>query len=274
MVLLPDEMLPAEVVYDLAQILQLDEDQAFIIGGQALNLWAERYSDVPELANYGPYTSKDLDYFGYVKAAEKLAHALNGTVRVPSMNDATPQTAIVEAKIAGRDIQIDFLGHVKGVKASKLERAAVELVLDVRTSEGIGTIQIPIMHPLHCFQSRLSNVFSLGRRDDTSKRQLEASPIILREYISETLDEGEHREATATLELLFEHLRSDEAGRQAHRIMKNDPLETIKHFADDERIDPRYRQHTLANMIDELARRRRGAWLQMVARFRQTLGRD
>jgi len=54
--------------------------------------------------------------------------------------------------------------------------------------------------------------------------------------------------------------------------MKNDPLETIKHFADDERIDRRYRQHTLANMIVELTRRR-SAWLQMVARVRQTLGR-
>lgn len=86
MVLLPDGNLPAEVVYDLAQILQLDADHAFIIGGQALNLWAERYSDVPELSDYGPYTSKDLDYFGYFKAAEKLADALNGSVRVPSMD--------------------------------------------------------------------------------------------------------------------------------------------------------------------------------------------
>lgn len=253
-------------MYDLAQILQLDTDHAFIIGGQALNLWAERYSDVHELADYGPYTSKDLDYFGHVDAARKLADALKGTVRVPLMDNATPQTAIVEASIDGVTILIDFLGHVKGVKASKLEKAAVELILDVKTNEGVGTITIPIMHPLHCFQSRLSNIVSLKRKDDTAKRQLEASPIILREYISESLGDGDYRETTATLELLFEHLRSDEAGRQAHRIMRNDPMKTLEHFADDTRIDERYRQNTLANMLKELTRRR-SAWGRMAARF-------
>lgn len=38
---------------------------AFLVGGQALNLWAERYSAAaPELDYYGPYTSKDVDFFG------------------------------------------------------------------------------------------------------------------------------------------------------------------------------------------------------------------
>lgn len=38
---------------------------AFLVGGQALNLWAERYSAAaPELDSYGPYTSKDVDFFG------------------------------------------------------------------------------------------------------------------------------------------------------------------------------------------------------------------
>jgi hypothetical protein len=40
-------MLPAEVVYDLAKILQLN-DRAFIVGGQALNVWAERYWQVEQ----------------------------------------------------------------------------------------------------------------------------------------------------------------------------------------------------------------------------------
>ena len=75
-------MLDPGIVYDLAGILQLS-DKAFIVGGQALNLWAERYSEVPELAAYGPYTSKDIDYFGRREAARKLADALGGTLRIP-----------------------------------------------------------------------------------------------------------------------------------------------------------------------------------------------
>ena len=36
-----------------------------VVGGQAVNLWAERYQDrEPELAKYQPFTSKDLDLIG------------------------------------------------------------------------------------------------------------------------------------------------------------------------------------------------------------------
>ncbi|QDP20371.1 hypothetical protein [Sphingomonas xanthus] len=188
------------------------------------------------------------------------------------MDNVTPETAIVEANINGLKVEIDFLGHVKGVKDDKLEQAAVELVLNVRLAEGrTDTIRVPIMHPLHCLQSRLSNVVSLGRKDDTSKRQLEASSIVLREYISETLDDGEHRDATQILETLFEYLRSDVSGRRAHLIMNNDPALVLEHFADDSRIDERYRANTLANMRRQLAKRRT-AWATMAARMGQALG--
>jgi hypothetical protein len=59
-------MLSAKIVYRLASILTLS-DGAFIVGGQALNIWAERYSAVAELADFGPYTSKDIDYFDSVR---------------------------------------------------------------------------------------------------------------------------------------------------------------------------------------------------------------
>jgi hypothetical protein len=63
-------------VIKLASVLSL-EDNAFIVGGQALNLWAERYAATrADLLSFGPFTSKDLDYFGHRAAAEKLAAAL------------------------------------------------------------------------------------------------------------------------------------------------------------------------------------------------------
>lgn len=92
------------------------KDGAFLVGGQALNLWAEYYASAPELALYGPYTSKDIDYFGQREAARKLARQLNGRLRIPRMDDDTPETAQVVATINGAEIQIDFLGHVLGVR--------------------------------------------------------------------------------------------------------------------------------------------------------------
>lgn len=216
------------------------------------------------MGQFGPYTSKDIDYFGFRQAAEKLAAVIGGSLRIPQPDDATPQSAVVEAVIDGRKIEIDFLTHVLGVKSPALEKSAVELILQVRTDHGVGALAVPIMHPLHCLQSRIANVIRLGRRHDVALRQLEASPIVLREYISETLDEGEHREATATLERLFEYLRSDIDGKQAHKVMQRDPATILDHFAEDERIDICYREKTLTNMRAQLAGRR-SAWGRMKA---------
>jgi hypothetical protein len=184
---------------------------------------------------------------------------IGGRLRIPKMGDATPQSAIVEATIDGHDIEIDFLTHVLGVEDTDLKKAAVNIVLQVKMAKGIGTLKVPIMHPFHCLQSRIANVVTLHRKQDVARRQLEASPIVLREYMSEMLAAGDHREATDTLEHVFEYLRSDVVGKGAHRIMKNDPAAILDHFAEDERIDIRYRENTLANMRQQLAERRK-AW--------------
>lgn len=215
-----------------------------------------------ELADFGPYTSKDIDYFGQRDAAAKLAEQIGGRLRIPTRDDATPQSAIVEATIDGHYIEIDFLTHVLGVDDASLKKAAVNIVLQVRTAEGTGILKVPIMHPFHCLQSRIANVVTLHRKQDIARRQLEASPIVLREYVAEMLAAGDHREATDTLERIFEYLRSDVIGRSSHRIMKNDPATILDYFTEDERIDVRYRDNTLANMQRQLASRRT-AWGRM-----------
>jgi len=213
-----------------------------------------------------------LDYFGQKKAAEKLATALGGRVRTPKLNDATPQSAIVEAEVQGELIEIDFLNHVLGVNADVMQRSAVELILAVHTPGGDGVLTVPIMHPLHVLQSRIANVVELGRTSDLSTRQLNAAPIVLREYINTMLDLGEHREATASLEQLFEYLRSHLNGRRAHKVMANDPAVVLDHFAEDPRIDERYRTHTLSNMRAQL-RKRRSRWARMAAMISRGHGR-
>ena len=266
---LTDTALPAEIVYDLAQILQLG-DGAFIVGGQALNLWAEHYSRTEELAAYGPYTSKDIDYFGHRHAAQKLADALDGELLIPDGDDHTPQTAIVRAMVGGRNIEIDFLWNVKGVKSQSLIGQAVELRLTVRLAEAVGQLRIPVMHPFHCMQSRLANVIELGRNTDLARRQLEASPIILREYLDDMLGAGQVKHVTGVLQALRDYLLSDPNGRKAHRVMANDPARILDHFQHDERIDARWRERSLASMRRTIASRRT-AWGALTERLMTAL---
>ncbi|KKC24361.1 hypothetical protein [Sphingomonas sp. SRS2] len=227
-----------------------------MVGGQALNLWAEYYSDrAAELLEFRPYTSKDIDYYGQRDVAKKLADGLGGTVEVPDANDTTFQTAIVHATIGGLAIDIDFLSHVKGVQRG-LEQGVADLILPYEHEGIAGEIAIRLMHPLHCLQSRVANVMDLGRSDGTSKRQLAAAPIVLREYINEALAGEDQREAIEILQALFRYLRSDITGRKAHRALANDPIDLFRHFAADERLDSRWREISLSNMITQLEAKR------------------
>ena len=247
--------LPSRAVIDIAKILA-DDERAFVVGGQALNLWAEYYSaHAAELLEFRPYTSKDIDYFGQRGVAEKLAKGLGGTIEVPPPNDTTFQTAIVHATISGIEIDIDFLSHVKGVQRG-LENGVVDLIIPYEHEGDEAELAVRLMHPLHCLQSRVANVADLGRKDDTSRRQLAAAPIVVREFIGEALVDGEPREAINVLVALFQYLRSDITGRKAHRILLSDPIDILRHFINDGRLDQRWREKTLAGMIAQLEQKR------------------
>jgi hypothetical protein len=252
-------VVPQELVIQLASILRLS-DGAFLVGGQALNLWAERYSAAPELEVYGPYTSKDIDYFGHRQAAEKLAAALHGEVTYPTLDDMTPHTAIVTADVGGEHLVIDFIDTVLGVQPSKLEKLAVEISAPVKFEGQAGMLLIPVMHPLHCLQSRIANRTKLHRRDDLAERQLQASVYVLREYLREMLKEGQLDEVTATLKDLFGYLRSDPEGRRSPSILTFDTISIFEELSTDLRLDERYRTKTIGPMIERLKRVRSHLW--------------
>jgi hypothetical protein len=204
------------------------------------------------LDDFGSFASKDLDYFGDSDVAKKLAMNLGGKLHLPVRDETHFHPAIVNAKVDGINVDIDFLTHVLGV-GRDLQGDVVELVFPVGEKEEVA---IRLMHPLHCFQSRIANILKLGRSDENSRRQAEAAPIVVREYISEALSEGDQRAATDTLKALFKYLRSDIYGRDAHKVLPRDPLEILRHFRDDVRLDQRFRERSLTNMIEKLEKKR------------------
>ncbi|MGB3931792.1 MAG: hypothetical protein WBL20_22845 [Sphingobium sp.] len=172
------------------------------------------------------------------------------------MDYQTPETAVVEATVNGTLIRIDFLGHVLGVRPKELTAGVSEIIVPYDDAGIGGQVAIPVMNPLHCLQSRIANLNILKRPDDTARRQAAAAPIVLREYISHALDDGDHREATRTLQGLFRFLSRDPSGRQAHRLAERDPLDVLKIFSDDDRIDVRYRTKILKGAVAKIENQR------------------
>ena len=254
-----DQVLRQDVIEEIIRHTNPDSG-AFLVGGQALNFWAERYSpQASELAYFGPYVSKDIDFFGGRHAAAKLAAALGGTVSYPPAGDHSPNSAIVSACVLGEKIKIDFLWSIAGTPTDKLEQQAVVIGYQIQSGASQSVVPLKIMHPLHCLQSRAANVITLGRRDNTSKRQLDAAPIILREYISEALgnepDVHRARVAASILKGLAHYLTSNPVGARYDQFSASNPLDTIRAFANDDRFDPRFRDNQLKNMIDEVSAR-------------------
>jgi hypothetical protein len=232
---------------------------AFIVGGQALNLWAELYAGTaPELHRFAPFTSKDIDFFGHRAVAAALAERLHGRIRYPEFGRETASTAVVEVEIGGRTIVIDFINTVLGVRERDLKRGVVIVDVPAGSKSGEVHLSIAVMHPVHCLQSRISNVLhpATRRSDATAMRQLEAAPIIVREYISETVGEGETREAGRCLRWLYRYIRHDIFGKKAHVDTTVDALDILRHFRDDPRLDPRFRTHNLHRMVADIEQRR------------------
>ncbi|HSV29112.1 MAG TPA: hypothetical protein VLL76_06120 [Candidatus Omnitrophota bacterium] len=147
--------------------------EATVVGGQAINFWGEYFRDraKEDLAQFAPFTSKDIDYFGLAAAAQQLADKLGGKAVFPEPEDHTPNSAIVQAEINGRQAKIDFLGGVLGVRPSEMGDGALLIVID-HESAGLNIkVSIRVLHPLLCLKSRAANMITLRRADDVTKRQ-------------------------------------------------------------------------------------------------------
>ena len=251
----------AQEVIEITSKFQAD-DAAFIIGGQATNFWAWFYGDKePELKLKGPFTSEDIDYFGMPDVARNVAKAIGGKLLLPEADNHTPNTAQIETTINGKPLIIDFLGSVLGVPQRELSKGVSEVQLQAQLDGAPATALIKVLHPLLCLKSRIVNMLhpAMRRSDRIARTQAEAAIVIVRRYIDDALSEdGDWKEARECFSQLFRDLRSDRYVKIADAKLNIDPLDILKHFANDERIDPRYRKNQLQKMIAQIERRRSG----------------
>lgn len=134
-----------------------------LVGGQALNFWAEKLdiATADAAGLYGPALSDDIDFLGPARAALEFGAATGGKVAISGWESAhSPNTALVTLDIDGATHLIDFLGSMKGFSAEELERVrrwAVPLTMQRGAPRPMF-----VMHPVHCLQSQLENVYGLA----------------------------------------------------------------------------------------------------------------
>lgn len=133
-----------------------------LIGGQAVALWSAFFAVPGRSDETRVYTSKDIDFEGAGRSARKAGELLQGEVRVPSIDDSTPNTGLVIFEDSeGIARQIDFLDAPGGLTKRDVRDTAV--AIEIEAIDG-DPVRVLVMHPERSMESRIFNVMVLGQR--------------------------------------------------------------------------------------------------------------
>lgn len=231
-------------------------DSVVVVGGQAVNFWAEFYaSRVPAIEREAPFTSKDIDFCGDLRAVRICAERLAGTSRVATMDDITPNTAVVTfVDDTGVKRTIDFLEAPFGLRAEEVRRLAIPAEILDASGRPTGPL-FRIMHPVHVMESRVHNSMTLPGYDRPGPlKQLRLSVLCAREFTRDMIESARIRVALRLNERVFTFCLKDRDGREVHAKHGVDPFEAV--VADDDRLPAKFRETRFVQMRRELALRR------------------
>lgn len=181
-----------------------------LVGGQALNFWAERLnlSTADGSGRFGAALSDDIDFLGSASAALSLGEATQGEVAIAGMDDAaSPNTALVTLDLDGEKHHIDFLAAMMGFTQGDIDQVR-KWAVPVRMRRGVPT-QLFVMHPLHCLQAQLENVYGskLNRREEVGGERYVTRVLLAieaaRQIILLTLRQQQERPALILVEVAF-----------------------------------------------------------------------
>lgn len=181
----------------ISRLGDLASESLVLIGGQATNFWVDFYlrqGRLPELEEQAPFTSKDIDFCGSREAVKQCALRLNGTFRLPEMDDHTPNTGVVAYfDDSGVERFIDILEKPYGLQASKVYATAVPV--DILNDDGTPSgLTFAVMHPVWCMFSRAYNTAELPLYNSPhALRQLAASVHCAREFLRDLLADDRRR---------------------------------------------------------------------------------
>ncbi len=179
---------------DLLRAFNQRDAQALIVGGQAVNFWAEVFQEEePELRQYRPFTSSDLDLHRPNVSVRGLLCAQAGRIepeRDPFGKAFTivSQTFLIQGADGGV-LPVDELKMVAGLHADEVKKGGVLV-------EFAG-VTIHVLNPICCLKAKFFNVRTLAQRNRQDLKHVKILVICVRAFVRRLLAEasasGNHR---------------------------------------------------------------------------------
>lgn len=157
---------------------KLPNPESFVlVGGQALSFWVDWF-DIPLPPLKSPYLTTDADFMGSHLDAQVLAHELGATIKTATMDDHTPNLAVLTYQgYEGQKLLIDVLSGVIGLSDDEVRKLAVELVRK--------DAPLFVMHPVLCLKSRISNLHRLSfKRNGNGISQARVAVEVARRFFA------------------------------------------------------------------------------------------
>lgn len=149
----PEQRQPAA----FSQILG-DQALPLIVGGQAVNIWAEIYvAQEPSLERFQPFTSRDADIYGTRDLAASLAQRAGWECHFPKERDSVCVAILSKASAGQSPLTIEVLGEVNGLTEADLGMTAI-----IELGPG-KKYRIP--SPIVLLKAKLYNLVSLANLD-------------------------------------------------------------------------------------------------------------
>jgi len=183
-----EERSPAE----FADILSSAE-LPLIVGGQAVNIWAELYAEkTPGLNAFAPFTSGDADIYGSRALAESLARRTGWTFTPVNERESDLVAILTKETSSGQSsLTIEVLQEVNGLTAADLR---LDTTVELAPGECYRTPS-----PLVLLKAKLYNLASLANLDRPQDlRHVRMLLYIVPQYFTEL--HSEYRAGRGTIQ--------------------------------------------------------------------------
>jgi hypothetical protein len=160
-----------------------------LIGGQAVNYWAERYlASEPELKPLQPFTSQDIDFKGGVEDVRRIAGQLELTPGYPAKVEMTALAGVIPLQIGGQKSNIEIVRRIPGTSGS-VDDLAIQAEWNRKT--------IRVLDPVSLLACKLELVATVPQKDRQDVAHLKILVPCVRAFLNEFLQQVERGEIPA-----------------------------------------------------------------------------
>lgn len=154
-----------------------------LVGGQAVNYWAEHYlSQEPELNSLRPFTSEDIDFKGNHDDVQRIAEQLESQANYPPKVALTALAGFVPFQIGNLKSTVEVVRRIPGVSGSA-NTPAIQVEWEGKTLRVLDPISL-----LACKLELAATVSQVHRRDVPHLKML--VPCV-RAFLNEVLQQVE-----------------------------------------------------------------------------------